>query len=160
MALCATIKYEKVKGLGNKGRPPNMKVGEQDDAGDPTPLDDADCPLSVMVDGIYANFLLENDAHGVITAWQQPSLPRYDWQASNAAASWKAIWGKMDLTHIFGFPLWEKEVFERNGLGDGTQPLGTQPHGTYLPCLPHAAELKRSTPSPAQCWARTTTSSS
>ena len=115
LALCGTIKYEKVKGLGNLGRPPNMKVGEQDDAGDPTPAEGAECPLAVIVDGIYANFLLDKDAHAVITEWQQPQLPRWDWASSGADAKWLATYGAMDLSHVFGWPLWEKEVFELLG---------------------------------------------
>ena len=115
LALCGTIKYENVKGIGNQGRPPNMKIGEQDDAGDPTPADGADCPLAVMVDGIYANFLKQKGAHEVITEYQQPKLPRYDWQSSGADKRWMAMYAKMDLSHCFGWPLWEKEVFELLG---------------------------------------------
>ena len=115
LALCGTIKYEKVKGLGNQGRPPNMKVGEQDDAGDPTPEEGADFPLAGIVDGIYMNFLLKKDTHTVITEFQQPELPRFDYKKSGAAANWLAIYEKMDLSHVFGWPLWEKEVFELLG---------------------------------------------
>lgn len=53
LALCGTIKYENLKGLGSLGRPPNMAIGLLDDAGDPTPAEAADCPLAVIVDGIY-----------------------------------------------------------------------------------------------------------
>ena len=42
----------------------------------------AEMPLAMIVDGIYANFLMEKDAHQVITEFQQPALPRYDYAKS------------------------------------------------------------------------------
>ena len=48
----------------------------------------------------------------VISEFQQPALPRFDYKASGGASAWLAIYGKMDLSHVFGFPTWEKEVFE------------------------------------------------
>ena len=48
----------------------------------------------------------------VVTGYQQPTLPRWDWQASGADKHWLAMYAKMDLSYIFGWPLWEKEVFE------------------------------------------------
>ena len=101
LALCGTIKYENVKGIGGKGGRP----GTCPDAG-------AEMPLAAIVDGIYTNFLGEKDSHAVVTEFQQPALPRYDYASSGADSKWINVYTKMDLSHAFGFPLWEKEVFE------------------------------------------------
>ena len=102
LALCGTIKYENVKGIG--GATPGGKAGTCPDAG-------AEMPLAMIVDGIYANFLGEKDAHAVVSEFQQPALPRYDYAASGADEKWIAVYSKMDLSHVYGFPLWEESVF-------------------------------------------------
>ena len=101
LALCGTVKYENVKGIGGNGGTP----GTCPEAG-------AEMPLEVIVDGIYANFLGEKDAHAVVTEFQQPALPRYDYASSGASPKWITVYAKMDLSHVFGFPTWEKEVFD------------------------------------------------
>ena len=100
LALCGTVKYENVKGIGGAGG----TAGTCPDAG-------AEMPLAVIVDGVYANFLGEKDCHAVITEFQQPSLPRFDYASSGADASWIRVYTKMDLSHVYGFPLWEEAVF-------------------------------------------------
>jgi len=102
LALCGTIKYENVKGIG--GASPGGTPGTCPDAG-------AEMPLAMIVDGIYANFLGEKDAHCVITEFQQPAMPRYDYASSGLDAKWIACYSKMDLSHVFGFPTWEEGVF-------------------------------------------------
>jgi len=102
LALCGTIKYEKVKGLGGVGgNPPGT-----------CPEEGAEMPLAMIVDGIYANFLMQKDAHAVITEFQQPTLPRFDYANSGAQAVWIACYSKMNLSHVYGFPLWEEAVFK------------------------------------------------
>ena len=54
----------------------------------------------------------EKDAHCVITEFQQPTAPRYDYKNSGADERWIKIYSKMDLSHVYGFPLWEQGVFE------------------------------------------------
>ena len=61
---------------------------------------------NLVSDGIYANFLGEKDAHAVVTDFQQPPLPRFDYKNSGADAKWINVYTKMDLSHVFGFPLW------------------------------------------------------
>ena len=108
LALCGTIKYENVKGLGDAGRDnEHVVTGE-----DPTPAAGAEMPLPVLVDGIYANFLGEKDAHCVITEFQQPTLPRFDAAASGYDPKWVGVYGRMDLSHVYGFPCWEEGVFK------------------------------------------------
>ena len=77
-------------------------------------------PLSERVLGMIANYLQEKDEHKVISDCLYPPLPRYDassatqleGESRNDFNSFKATWSQMDLTHVYGFPLWEKEVFE------------------------------------------------
>ena len=101
LALCGTVKFETVKGIGGAGGKP----GTCPDAG-------AEMPLAAIVDGIYANFLGEKDAHAVITEFQQPALPRFDYASSGAEAKFINVYKRMDLSHVFGFPTWEEGVFK------------------------------------------------
>ena len=92
MGLCGHIKYEEIEEM----------------------------PLSERVLGMIANYLQEKDEHKVISDCLYPPLPRYDassatqleGESRNDFNSFKATWSQMDLTHVYGFPLWEKEVFE------------------------------------------------
>uniref|UniRef100_A0A7S2CRY1 EF-hand domain-containing protein n=1 Tax=Haptolina brevifila TaxID=156173 RepID=A0A7S2CRY1_9EUKA len=86
LGLCGIIKYENV---------PDDKM-----------------TLVQKVDGLYANYLGEKDCHAVISEVLQPPYPRFDPSTSSADSGFKAVWAKMDLKHIFYFPVWEKEVFE------------------------------------------------
>jgi hypothetical protein len=95
------IKFENVKGIGGSGG----KVGTCPDAG-------AEMPLASVVDGIYASFLQEKDAHDVVTEFQQPLMPRYGYPETGAEAAWNKMWKQMDLSHVFGFPLWEEGVYK------------------------------------------------
>ena len=51
------------------------------------------------------------DEHAWIPECLYPPLPRYDWKNSGADPDFLKEWEKMDLAHIFGFPLWEETVF-------------------------------------------------
>ena len=52
------------------------------------------------------------DEHAWISLGPGPPLPRYDYAAGGANPELVATWEKMDLKHVLGFPLWEKEVHE------------------------------------------------
>jgi hypothetical protein len=69
--------------------------------------------LLQRVEGVLGNYLGERDEHDVITAALFPPMERFDAAAaaSGADADCVATWAKMDLSHVFGFPTWEKEVF-------------------------------------------------
>ena len=90
LALCGHIKYEEVEQMS----------------------------LAQRVEGIVANYLGERDEQAVVTAAVAPPVERFDaktlavlpGQAADQHAQWQAAWSKMDLSHVFGFPLWEKEV--------------------------------------------------
>ena len=49
----------------------------------------------------------------VISECLYPPLPRFDYKASGAPKPFLDAWAKMDLTHIYGFPLWEEAVFSQ-----------------------------------------------
>jgi hypothetical protein len=91
LALCGHIKYEEVEEMS----------------------------LAQRVAGIVANFLGEKDEQMVITEAVVPRAPRFDPSSASPNEgsepqqhqAWLATWRKMDLAHVFGFPLWEKEVF-------------------------------------------------
>jgi hypothetical protein len=85
LALCGVIKYENV---------PDDKM-----------------TLGQKVAGMYDNYLQTRDAHSVVTEVLQPPAPRFTPTASSADKSFLAVWSKMNLTHVFYFPTWEKEVF-------------------------------------------------
>jgi hypothetical protein len=104
------IKYENVRGIGGIGGVPGT-----------CPDEGAEMPLAAIVDGIYSNFLLEEDTQTVITKFQQPPLPRFDYKNSGASALWVKTYEKMDLWHVYGFPLWEEGVFKV--LGDALSEL-------------------------------------
>ena len=63
------------------------------------------------VAGVLANFLQEKDEHAVISECLYPPLERFDAAGSGADPAFLAVWEKMDLGHVFGFPTWEKEAF-------------------------------------------------
>ncbi|KOO22536.1 hypothetical protein Ctob_006009 [Chrysochromulina tobinii] len=75
--------------------------------------------LPQRVDGIIANYLGEKDEHAVITEAVAPPMERFTPPSlsSGVDSRWLATWQKMDLSHVFGFPAWEKEVY---GLLEGS----------------------------------------
>jgi len=91
LALCGHVKYEEVEQMS----------------------------LLQRVSGIFANFLGEKDEQKVITEAVVPKVARFN--ASKVACLngmesehhtlFMETWVKMDLSHVFGFPLWEKAVF-------------------------------------------------
>ena len=99
LALCGQIKYEEIKEM----------------------------TLVQRVSGIFANYLGEKDEHEVITEGVVQPIERFDPSTSEPLKDqpteehwrWLATWGEMDLSHVFGFPAWEKEVY---GLLQGAFP--------------------------------------
>ena len=91
LALCGHIKYEEVEQMS----------------------------LAQRVAGIVANYLGEKDEQAVITEAVVPPPNRLDVASVVALPGQDPVehnklmqaWGKMDLGHVYGFPLWEKEVF-------------------------------------------------
>jgi hypothetical protein len=77
--------------------------------------------LAQRVAGIVANFLGEKDEQQVITEAVVPKVERFDPTAvkppphvSEASHHrFLTAWKQMDLSELFGFPLWEKQVFVR-----------------------------------------------
>ena len=67
--------------------------------------------LAQKVAGVVDNFLVTRDEKAVVSDALYPPLPRYDYAASGADPDFCEQWAKMDLTHIFGFPLWEEQAF-------------------------------------------------
>ena len=62
--------------------------------------------LTQQVQGMVDNFLVRKDEKAVISDVLYPPPPRFDWKNSGAAPAFLEVWGKMDLSHVFGFPLW------------------------------------------------------
>jgi len=83
LGLCGHIKYEEVEEMS----------------------------LAQRVEGIIANYLGEKDEHAVITEAVAPPMERFDYKSSGADPRFVRTWAKMDLSHVAGFPLWEKDVF-------------------------------------------------
>jgi hypothetical protein len=91
LALCGHVKYEEVEQMS----------------------------LAQRVAGIVANFLGEKDEQQVLTEVLAPRAERLSTAGVLALpgmdaavhALFMGVWAKMDLGHLFGFPLWEKAVF-------------------------------------------------
>ena len=83
LGLCAHIKYEEI----------------------------AEMTLPQKVAGIVDSFLVLKDEKAVLSECLYPPLPRYDYASSGADPAFLEFWAKMDFSHVFGFPLWEKAVF-------------------------------------------------
>ena len=67
--------------------------------------------LAQRVAGVICNYLGEKDEHAVISEVVAPPTERFDVASSGADKKFCAVWAKTDLWHVFGFPMWEKEVF-------------------------------------------------
>ncbi len=75
--------------------------------------------LADRVEGIIRNFLQEEDEHKVISKYCYPPLPRYDTSLAQPLEgesqadlnTFIMFWNQMDLSHVYGFPLWEEGVF-------------------------------------------------
>jgi len=85
LGLCGHIKYEEVEEMS----------------------------LPARVEGIIANYIGEKDEHAVITSAVAPPMERFTPPpvSSGVDKKWLETWSKMDLSHVFGFPTWEKEVY-------------------------------------------------
>ena len=71
----------------------------------------AEMTLPQKVAGIVDNFLVLKDEKAVLSECLYLPLPRYDYASSGADPAFLEFWAKMDFSHVFGFPLWEKAVF-------------------------------------------------
>ena len=76
-------------------------------------------PLAQRVAGLVANYLGEKDEHAVITEAVAPPMERFNPSKSGADKKFLAVWSKVDLSHVCGFPVWEKEVFGLLSRADG-----------------------------------------
>jgi hypothetical protein len=91
LALCGHIKYEEIEAMS----------------------------LPMRVSAVFANYLGEKDEQAVISEALYPPLVRFDPSTSQpkAGAPYNEhrllleTWAKMDLSHMFGFPAWEGELF-------------------------------------------------
>jgi hypothetical protein len=91
LALCGHVKYEEVEQMS----------------------------LAQRVAGIVANFLGEKDEQQVLTEVLVPRAERMSTAGVVALpgmdtavhGQFMSMWARMDLSHLFGFPLWEKAVF-------------------------------------------------
>eukprot|EP00966_Prymnesium_polylepis_P332883 7388354-Prymnesium_polylepis.1 len=76
--------------------------------------------LAHKVAAIIANYLGQKDEQQVLTAAVAPKVDRFDARRverlqSQSTSEHKKIletWGKMKLSHVHGFPLWEEGVFQ------------------------------------------------
>ena len=92
LGLCGHIKYEEVEEM----------------------------ELHMRVEGMIRNFLQEEDEHKVISKYCCPPLPLYDTstatplegQTQAELDTFIMFWKRCDFKHVFGFPLWEKDVFD------------------------------------------------
>ena len=92
LALCGHIKYEEVEQMS----------------------------LAQRVTGIVSNLFGEKDEQKVITEACVPPIDRFDVSKvppeqdmlEEHHRTFMEMWVKMDLSHVFGFPLWEKAVFQ------------------------------------------------
>ena len=92
LALCGTIKYEEVEQMS----------------------------LAQRVAGVAANFLGEKDEVASVNEVLVTKMERHDpckafpptgLSAEQHRYFLDEVWAKMDLGHLYGFPLWEKAVF-------------------------------------------------
>ena len=75
--------------------------------------------LAQRVEGVIANYLGQKDEQVVISEAVVPRVERFDpaaakllpWQPADEYRRLLDTWRKMDLSQVFGFPLWEAEVF-------------------------------------------------
>ena len=93
LCLCGTFKYADVK----------VPTADDPDAG----MDLAEQCVATCV-----NYLGTKDEQAAITDALYPPLVRFDAAASGAEEGFIELWSKMDLTSLFGFPLWEEKVFD------------------------------------------------
>ena len=90
IALCGSFKYAEVKSGGVK---------------------DEGMDLAMMAEACCYNYAGEKDEGEAITNALYPPLVRYDPSTSGASQGFIDVWGMMDLSKLFGFPLWEEDVF-------------------------------------------------
>jgi hypothetical protein len=92
LVLCGHMKYEEVEGM----------------------------TLAQRVAGVVANLLGEKSEEQVITEAVAPRVERFDLAEAKAEDGllspddhhrFLQAWSRMDLSHVHGFPLWEKAVF-------------------------------------------------
>ncbi|KOO35144.1 acetyl-coa carboxylase, partial [Chrysochromulina tobinii] len=67
--------------------------------------------LEQQVAGVYANFLVQKEKEKAISEALIPPLKRHV-PPADTDPKMLEVWKKMDLSDMFGFPMWEKVVFE------------------------------------------------
>ena len=75
--------------------------------------------LVQRVEGVIANYLGDKDELAVISEAVSPPVERFDASLASPLPDqereeherWMATWANMGLSHVYGFPLWEEEVF-------------------------------------------------
>ena len=90
IALCGSFKYAEVKSGGPK---------------------DEGMDLAMRAEACCFNYTTEKDEVAAITDALFPPLVRYDPSTSGANEGFIAQWERMSLDKLFGFPLWEEDVF-------------------------------------------------
>jgi hypothetical protein len=72
--------------------------------------------LATRVKSIYLNYLVKADEQKVISDCLYPPPPRFDPKSvqlpEKLASRILDTWGKMDFSHVFGFPIFEEVVFK------------------------------------------------
>ena len=76
LGLCGHIKYEEIEEMS----------------------------LAQRVAGVICNYLGEKDEHAVISEVVAPPMERFDVASSGADKKFCAVWSKLNLGHVFGFP--------------------------------------------------------
>ena len=61
--------------------------------------------------GIIDNYLGKRNETVVVSNHLYPPIVRYDPSTSGAPQTFLDTWEKMDLSTLFGFPVWEEDVF-------------------------------------------------
>ena len=90
IVLCGHFKYAQVTSGGAK---------------------DEGMDLAMKAEACCYNSPLERGEAKAIPAALFPPLVRYDPAGSGASEGFIATWQQMDLSKLFGFPLWEEDVF-------------------------------------------------
>ena len=116
LVLCGHMKYEEVEGMS----------------------------LAQRVAGIFANLLGEKSEEQVITEVVVARVERFDaWSTAREEGvpdAFVELWQRMNLSGIYGFPLWERPVFFTllRSLSEVRGPVMTRPlaHSpAHTPCL-------------------------
>jgi hypothetical protein len=92
LCLCGTFKYGEVKAPTEDDPERGMDLAQQ-------------CVA------ICRNYIGDKDEQQAITDALFPPIERFDATTSGVEEGFIAMWQRMDLSTLFGFPLWEEKVF-------------------------------------------------